>query len=692
MIERIRPVPEAAERIRQFGEKKIWQFLGEVTLGSSRNLVEFMPVVHGFRPQSEAGIKQQKLTLAKRLASKSSGTERDFIALYMMWRAWAWEQLGDPDAVDRLLDDLQNVLTQQRPQGDDSDEALRAGTLTFLNALKQLSIENKCSREKIVRLIDFSPLAWDNAGQNIIDACKSESEIERDKAITDLPDRLRADEKEIQSNKDWLGALSADIKAAIAKADVAEQTAENHGRTLRKLSDTADRLVKALGVIEESATRNAEALGRLEKRSDEVAGQVRLSGRRQDELDGELKATAKSFDEALGRLRSIVEPIQSKFAGVSPVSMEAVESIAKEVQTLGARLYASSQGPTSEEVETLKTRLDALESTKPIEPPTTSTAEPVGVGLAALVEVPNTTVEPLADAGAIIRAVAASLQSIGLKRSAAVLFSEEVTAAILTGQIVTFKGALAHLVARTCAQTLSSGCAWNISIPIGLTDGRSLDAALRFLSSKSTSTVPSLVVEGLNRSALDCTKETLLAYATDRSANNRSPIFCFASLVSGIAALPVESGYFELGPVFDLDYLDWRLSPDAAAASAYGSVTSESVKLLGSKLMQGTADGIDEALRVLRKFMPKRNPRIERAVAAGYAALQNNRQKRNDASPMQSLAFGWFVPLWITLGLSKEDADSELDGGKCDASNADPRVAAMLTQEPFSVEQAEGDE
>ncbi len=52
-------------------------------------------------PQSEAGIKQ-KLAPAKRLANKSSGTERDFIALFTMWRAWAWEQLGDPDAVDRL--------------------------------------------------------------------------------------------------------------------------------------------------------------------------------------------------------------------------------------------------------------------------------------------------------------------------------------------------------------------------------------------------------------------------------------------------------------------------------------------------------------------------------------------------------------------------------------------------------------
>src|SRR3954449_12728424 len=56
-----------------------------------------------FRPQSEAGIKQQKLTIAKKLSNKSGGTDRDHFALYVMWRAWAWEQLGDADAVDHLL-------------------------------------------------------------------------------------------------------------------------------------------------------------------------------------------------------------------------------------------------------------------------------------------------------------------------------------------------------------------------------------------------------------------------------------------------------------------------------------------------------------------------------------------------------------------------------------------------------------
>jgi hypothetical protein len=690
MIERLRPAPEAAERIRQLGEKKIWQFLDEVTLGSARNVVDFLPVVHGFRPQSEAGIRQQKLALAKRLAIKSSGTERDFIALYMMWRAWAWEQLGDPDAVDRLLDELEHVLTQQKPQGDEPADTLRAGTLTFLNALKQLSLENKCSREKIVRLIEFSPLALDDSCQQIVNSCKSESDIDRDKTITDLPNRLRADEKEIQAIKDRLGVLSNEIKTATAKAEVIERKSDAYNKEARALSTAVDRTSHTLTALEEMFEGQVESLGKLERRSDEFSSQLRSSNTRQEEIEGRLKSTAQSISEAIGELRSIVEPLQYKLSGVTPASTEAVESVAKEVQAIGARLIALSQGPASDDIDALRKRLDALESVEPVDTGTVSAIEPAGVSVTVLAAPANTAVQPLSDVGKIVAALAVSLQSVGLKKSAAILLAEEIAAAILTGQAATFKGAFAHLVAKKCAETLSSGHAWNISIPIGLTDARSLAAALHSLSSKSAPMVPSVIIEGLNRSALDCTKDALLAYAADHAANHKSPVFCFISLVTGMASLPVEPEQFELGPVFDLDYLDWRLSPDASAAVASGPVAPSAVASLRTKLMQGAADELDEVLRVLRKFMPKRNPRIERVVAAGYAAIKNVRQSRTDASPMQSLAYGWLVPLWVALGLSKDDADSELDSGKCDASNPDPRVATMLGQELFVAGQTEG--
>ncbi len=692
MKDRVRPAPEAAERIRHLGEKKVWQFLDEVTLGSARSLAEFLPVVHGFRPQSEAGLKQQKLSLAKKLSNRNSGSDRDLFALYVMWRAWAREQLGDPDAADRLLDDLESVLTQPKPKTDTPDDSLKTGTLTFLNALRQFSLENKCSREKIVRLIEFSPLAVDGAGQQIINACKSESDIERDKTITDLPHRLRADEKEIQSVKDRLGELVDEFKAAAAKAALNEQASAAQARALASISETTTRISQALNAVEYAAGQHGDAFAKLEKAVDELAGHIRSSGTRQDELDGRLRSTAQSISEAIGELRSIVEPLQYKLSGMSPASTEAVESVAKEVQTLGTRLLALSQGPALNDVEALKRRMEVLEVAKPSEASAINLNEPAGVSVTGLRAPSNSSVLQLNDAAQIAGALTTTLQSIGLKKSAAALLAEEIVSATLTNHAVTFKGALAYLVARKCAETVSAGHAWNISIPIGLTDGRSLSAALQTLSSKTSSSVSSVVVEGLNRSALDSTKDVLLTYSADQAADRRTPIFCFITLVSGIASLPVEPEHLELGPVFDLDYLDWRLSPEGGVTSVAGSIAPATVASLRARLVQGGADNIDEGLRVLRKFMPKRNPRIERTVAAAYAALKNVRQNQANISPLQSLAYGWLIPLWAASGLSKEDVDSELDGGKCDAAAPDLRVAAMLSRETFGSEQTEPDQ
>lgn len=693
MKEKVRATPEAMERIRQFGEAKIHQFLDEVSLGSVKGVVEFLPAVPGFRPQSEAGIKQQKLGLAKRLSNKS-GTDRDFFALYVMWRAWAWEQLGDPDAVEHLLDDLESAITQPASGNDNAGENPRAATLTFLSALKQLSVENKCSREKISRLAEFSPLSIDDAGQQIIHSSKSAAEIERDKTISDLPNRLRADEAELQTLKSRFQSLSADVGAAVEKAGLVENKAERHSQSLHLLSEAIERINHSLTAIEKTNKQDADALLRLEKRADELAGQSRASASRQDESDAHLRSTTQTIHDAMGQIRQAVEALQYKLSGISPASTEAVESIAKEIQDLRATALAIPQGSSREEIEALDKRLLALELPAPsyeASHAATTAPDSYSVSVVSRGVAPGATVQRLDEAKKIVGVLSERLQSIGLKKSSVLLLAEEITAAIVTGQAVTFKGAFAHLVASKCAETLGNGDVWNISVPIGLPDGRSLAAAFDLAVSKSSAHIPSVVIEGLNRSALDSTKDTILAFTADYIINGTPPVFCFISLVAGVASLPVEPEHLELGPVLDLDYLDWRLSPGSGTGTAYGSVTPAAIATARSKLAHGAGDGADDTLRVLRTYMPKRNPRIERAVANAFAALTALRQPRADASVQQSLAYGWLVPLCVASGLSKSDTDSELDGGKCDQQKADPRVAAMLDRETFGPEKSEGD-
>src|SRR5438552_31143 len=105
--------------------------------------------------------------------------------------------------------------------------------------------------------------------------------------------------------------------------------------------------------------------------------------------------------------------------------------------------------------------------------------------------------------------------------------------------------------------------------------------------------------------------------------------------------------------------------------------TFDSVETLRDAISTELQD-FDEPLRQLRAFTPKRKPRIERVFAAAYAALCILHDERDAPTPLQSLTYGWLAPLWVALGLSRQDADTEIDGGKCDGSRPDPRIASML--------------
>lgn len=149
-----------------------------------------------------------------------------------------------------------------------------------------------------------------------------------------------------------------------------------------------------------------------------------------------------------------------------------------------------------------------------------------------------------------------------------------------------------------------------------------------------------------------------------------------------MASLAIEPSYLELGPVFDLDHLDWRLSQTAKRSLAYGTVRADALLSIRGNLEVRAIDS-EEPMRLLRRFKPGKNPRMESAVVAAYSALSSI-ERRDSPSPLQSIAYGWLLPLWLALGLTREEVDSELDGGKCDVSTSDPRLASILASADFA--------
>lgn len=695
MKERIRHSPEAIERIRQLGEREILKFFDEISLGSVRNIADYLPTVHGFRPRSEAGIRQQKNALSKRIANRTGGTERDQFALYVMWRAWAWEKLGDADAAEHILDDLEKAITPPRNPDERTAETLRAATLSFVEALREMSVENKCSRETIERLLAFSPLAIDDAVQKSVSNCKSAKEIERDAAMSNLPDRLKEDEQVIQEVRSRVESVAFDLNKLRVDFSSLNERQHRNERAIHGLSESIATLQLPHDLNEAEKAQN-DTLEAHNKKLQEFQSRLEALATEKGDLVGLLSSTVTPIEDRLQVLQEKIEQITEKIGSASSVDADAFKLLSDELDALNVTVGALSRKDGSEAITVLTQRVAALEERLGAASPVsiTSTRRPraedalpfskVKIGASAT---PNV----CTNANEVVNALSAGFQSIGLKKSAAITLAEETCAASLTGQIVFFKGALASEVARICAASVSAS-ATVISIPIGLVGGSSLANAIEEAGAENHSqNVAGIVLEGVNRSAFDAIKETLMAFQSQYTSMASLAAFCFGSFSSGIASLPVEPEHLESGPVFDLDYLEWRVSFDGTKSIAGNVVSIDAARSLGSKLSTGSGDDLDEALRVLRQFIRKRNPLIERNIARAFSALKHLRADTSEVSPMQSIAFGWLVPLWVALGVSKENADSELDGGKCDNHKADPRLAAMLESERFGGVSARGD-
>ena len=650
---RPRRSPAAVDRVRSFGEKALLEFLDEVSLGATQALAGFLPPVRGFRKTSKSGIKQRKLALAKEFASNRLATSRSRgsaePALYVFWRGWAMEHLGDPEATATLLD----AIEEAAGSGKEADRVSNSTPqiLSLFAALKERSLENECPREKIERLFAFSPFDDTPEIRTLIDSAKLSSDIDREVALKAIPQRLQHDEEEIRS-------LEARTLSLSRRMDAADSDARDlHKETAALQSGTAQ---LGAGIKEIRETIDAHAA------SIRSAGELISAGGR------EASALAKELDKRLARLSADWEAT--------------TRSVAKIV----------ADTSTDEWIALFERRVEALEKLEtplPQREPASSDASSVHdsavvppiVRARQFLVSSEENIRTLASSTDAAIILAANLEMIGLRKSAGQILAEEICAAALAGQAVFLKGAFATEVARICARTLGGRNSVRVSMPIGLNDGDLLSAIVRREADARGDSVGAVAIEGANRAALDVfgvAVADLTVGDKELVGGAHGPVFVFASVTEGAASLAIDPRYLELGPIFDLDHLDWRLRPPANQAVVVGSVPS-AVLRSNRESLEGRNVESEEALRLLRKFSPRKNPRVESVVVVALAALESIARRQKLPSPLQSLAFGWLVPFWATLGLSKEDVDSELDGGKCDAATPDARLKSILSSGEF---------
>jgi hypothetical protein len=694
------PTVEAKTRIQELGEKAIVEFIGEVK--NLPNLVQHLPTVPGFRKKSKAGIERQRQELARRLSGRSAGKsgpqDKDYHGFYAIWRAWVWDKLGEPEEIDILIDVIEELFGA--PESAERKADVETAVVSLFNALSENSAAGKCSREEIERAFQFSLFSETPKLRAAIGIASTSAELERRAGLEGLPKRLRKDEDEINSIKFQLNEVTKRLERLGSTIDGWPVQRAGLNSALDDLKTTIERRLEQIEARDKATKTFAP-----DKSEDKTEAKIRLL----EKSVGELFEKAASFDAAAAEVtrewdRRVNARIDDLDRQIQTKHQQHFIEVTAQIKALQERLdQTDGTAPESATDPAILERLNEIEevltaNARPVKisyepkdlPLSKQNLDPASVRVEAITQESQTAPLPVTSFSEVAALLALMFQDMGLKVSASKLLADDVSAALFVGQIVFFKGAYATEAARSCAKILCAGNAYRATLPVGLQYGEQLRRSLESEIVVDDESVAAITIEGVNLAAFEILKD-VLADLVNRGHRNSAARFgttlVFGTITQGVASLPIEPSYLELGPIIDLDCLDWRSSRPAMGEVKSIALSAELTRSLRADLAAKSTD-IEEAQRLVRSFFSKRNPRIEHVVLSAYTALVACRKDKEMPTPLQSLVYGWLVPFWTAHGVPKSEIDLEVDGGKCDANSPDLRIKLLL--DDLSPEQPPG--
>jgi hypothetical protein len=689
--DRLSPGPDAKARFQALGDKGCLAFFDEIPAPAMQSVAKYLPSVAGFRKTSSAGIIKQKAALARNIC-KATANDRDFNALYLIWRTWIDAHFVKPKAIHEAMDKLEKAA--DKAAGNDARRlVVEQQTDIFLKTLKEESVQNRCTREQIERLFTFSPLPETPTARGLIAGAKNAADVDRDAALSELPKRLQKDEDDIERIKSELKTLSERV----------DQTQPS----IEAFPTSVDRLHASIEEAKAIALRALDAVEALSKISQAIEEAPRDAPTQGTATDIRIEALAIAVESRRGEIRALdakLEDVDTLLSAIAEIegAQKSVERTlhqhGERVGVLGAtvddlKLAGRQQEPAiTEHLGLIDKRLTELEQRPLVSVPIPIPAnEPPAIPARSfdarqrhsavlrwdsLVPAGAITETALQSHTELARGLSVALQSLGLKKSAAQIFSEECAATVVAKQAIFLKGSFATQTARAFARVIGGTSSARIAIPIGLQDGEELRAAVEAAFQTDRSCLHALVLEGINRTALDITREVLVDCLEPGFERAPSRSAVVATISEGVASIPVEPGYFEIGPVFDLNCLDWRVGQPPGTGDVPSAFSHDAHKVSAALLGNVTVD-VEEASRLASVFISTPNPSIERAFAQAHRALHVVRSDTKAVTSIQSLFFGWLMPYWFALGITKDQIEVELDGGKVNGTTIDLRLTAM---------------
>lgn len=686
MSDRLIPGREAKARIQALPEKDFQGFFDELPVDAMQRVARHLPKIDGFRPTSSLGIARQKSALARKL-SRPNATDRDYHGLYLIWREWIYATFKNSATVQELIDQVEDAA-DSAPDDATRRLAIENKVDALFAKLNEDSRQNLCTREQIERLLAFSPLPETRTARSMIASAKASSDVDHDTKFNEFPERLQRIENEIKEG-------AAQLKTTTERTDQNMRSVTQALSDIRQLHATSTQFKQDIDGLRADGQQHAAEQSRLKE---EVSARDRANDTR-----------FKSFSDQLSELRAAIDAHRAQLPDVSRIDdaiakltsamAEAVERerinnfattrLQTDLDQLTRDLIALSDDRTvNDKLVSILARISALEArpaSASIAPATvlgttavlpanlssTIRCEPIGLGKAG----PPVPIESLTQLGTNF---SLALQSIGLRKHAADTFAEECVATLLARQAAFLAGAFSVHVARALAVATAGTSAVRLSIPLGMESDRDLRLAIDAALAQPGSQVGALVIESVDMAPMQLLRETIADCLTARGGlTTQARVAVFATIAHGVASFPVEKTYFELGPWFDLDVLDWRTAYAGETNVIPGAISQAKDQSLWEELGKENADA-DEALRLARLFNSRPDPAVDQAFLRAYRALQLVRKQRGSITPLQSLFYGWLLPHWHLQQISRDQVDTELDGGKVNSANVDPRLAALL--------------
>jgi len=637
-------VPSAKRAlILERGPEPFKTFFHQLTPIRQQKVFAHLPKPKGFRPGSPSANAKKVQDLFSSLESREGGQDAErawthfYMSVFLNWIA------SHPDLA-RALHDFDNAADFAEDM-DDVPPNTELDVACF-ERLAEVSAQGELAREDIQQFYDYGYFLPDPRIEAAIASSKTAEEVQQ----IDRMRRLPQDIEVLQQRSDAMDSRLDDLATRVASTDASVQAVTS---TFEHTSgQTASTLATVQKTLEAALPGNT--LNALTQRLTTVETTVADLPRQWQPTHG--AATAADVEAAVAAVALLASQVEDLVVALQDLRT----TCAADSWELGERIIQVEQITASlGQALTEATKVTAHAEAAPLgggsghDPPWPSAQAKSDLLVHRMPAAMSAT--PLT-VDSVLDCLENNLAGAGLNVHSARTMAREILAGLAAGQLVSFRGSLASVIASICAQTFAASHQYVVHVPVGLlgSDDFGQHVAEIVAACEQRDTMSVLTMEGLNRAALEAYGDSLCALVDARFLHlDATPpnLLLLATVVDGPSALPVSPIVCELGPILDVDAYVWASTwtPKHTAGIMPSHVWWSEVTREGPAHEHDVGE-----LKELRQSLELRSIRWRRCVDAAYRCLAGVRTHSRAPSVLESLVFGWVLPYALARRLDLE--------------------------------------